>query len=169
MSFIITKKIHIIALIIACVITILWIDSIMEFNNNITNQYGESKYYLIIVLATIINTIVHELLHGLAYSIFGGKFKIGFKGIYAYTQETTGRKFSVTQFAIILLAPVMIISIFSLLMPLTGGLVFFINLIGSTGDLIMAFWLIRVKKSSLIIDTDKGFDVIEDNIIFDKR
>lgn len=32
-----------------------------------------------IFLYNLINSIIHELIHGLAYKIFGGKIKFGFK------------------------------------------------------------------------------------------
>ena len=37
-------------------------------------------------------TAVHEIIHGAAYKVFGGKVKFGFKGIYAYTMEISGKK-----------------------------------------------------------------------------
>ncbi|SHJ99704.1 Putative zincin peptidase [Clostridium cavendishii DSM 21758] len=164
MSFIITKKTHILCLVIACIIVVLQMDTIIKINADIIELFQSHvvlKYYLMLLVISVINTIAHELIHGLAYKMFGGKFKIGFKGIFAYTKETTGIRLTVIEFTIVLLAPVTLISVISLFIPIVGGLIFYINLLGSTGDLLMAFWLIRADKNSLILDTDKGFDVIK--------
>ncbi|SHK35204.1 Putative zincin peptidase [Clostridium cavendishii DSM 21758] len=167
MSFIITKKTHILCLVIACIIVVLQMNTIILINANIIELFQSHvvlKYYLMLLIIATINTLIHELIHGLTYKMLGGKFKIGFKGIFAYTKETTGIRLTVIELTIVLLAPVTLISIISLFIPVVGGLVFFINLLGSTGDLLMAFWLIRADKNSLILDTDKGFDVIENYI-----
>ena len=104
---------------------------------------------------------MHELLHAIAYKIFGGKVRFGFKGIYAYTQEISERAFHRSAFLFILLAPVVFISLVSLLLPSSiGGLIFILNLLGSTGDLYMAFYLCRLKSNSYIIDKIYGFDII---------
>ncbi|WP_077848217.1 DUF3267 domain-containing protein [Clostridium puniceum] len=72
-------------------------------------------------------SIVHEIIHGAAYKLFGGKVKFGFKGIYAYTMEISGKKITRLQFLIVLLAPLICISILSLLFPVwLGGMIFFL-------------------------------------------
>ncbi|WP_139906462.1 DUF3267 domain-containing protein [Clostridium thermarum] len=91
----------------------------------------------------------------------GSKVKFGFKGIYAYCHEISGIKIHRTKFLLVLLAPVTVISIFSLLIPMwLGGIVFILNLLGSSGDLLMSFYLIRTDSSSYILDKAKGFEVI---------
>lgn len=41
-----------------------------------------------------------------------------------------------------------------------GGVIFILNLLGSTGDLIMAFYLCKSNENSYILDRKYGFDVI---------
>lgn len=63
---------------------------------------------------------------------------------------------------IVLLAPVTIISSASLIIPGSiGGIVFLLNLLGSTGDLLMAFYLCRINHSSYIVDRKYGFDIVD--------
>ena len=124
------------------------------FNYSITISF-------ILLLATItIITIAHELIHGLAFTIFGGRVKYKFKFIYAATEEVTNTPLSLTKFTVILLAPVTIISLFSLLLPSwLGNLIFISNLIGSIGDLYMAIGLIKYPYDSKIIDKPYGYYV----------
>lgn len=63
--------------------------------------------YIIAALMVPI-TIMHESLHALIDLCFGGKVKIGFKGIYVYFREKPGIKLAKTQFIIVLLTPVII-------------------------------------------------------------
>lgn len=106
-------------------------------------------------------TIVHELIHGTTYRIFGGKVKYGFKGIYAYTHEVSELALDRSKFLVVLLAPVVIISLVSLCLPIwLGGMIYFLNLLGSVGDLYMAFILCRYRNESRIIDRKYGFGVI---------
>lgn len=94
--------------------------------------------------------------------MFGGRVKYGFKGVYAYAMEITGVALDRTQFLIVLLAPIMIISIIALLIPgRTGEIVFLLNSLGSVGDLLMDFYLIRVSDDDYIVDRDYGFEVIK--------
>ena len=109
-------------------------------------------------------SIVHEAIHGLAYKSFGGKVKYGFKGIYAYTQEISEMPIDRIKFLIILLAPLAIMSIMTLFLHLwLGGMIFFLNLLGASGDLYMSFKLIRYDSNSKIVDRKYGFDVVYEN------
>lgn len=50
---------------------------------SITNNFLiDSTIIILIIFAPI--TIIHELIHGSVYKLFGGKVKYKFKGIYAY-------------------------------------------------------------------------------------
>ena len=116
--------------------------------------------YTMLLLIPI--TAVHETIHGAAYKVFGGKVKFGFKGIYAYTMETSGKKIPRLQFLIVLLSPLTVISILSLLFPgWLGRMIFFLNLIGASGDIYMALFLCRFSYDSKIIDRTYGFDVVK--------
>ncbi|MBU3090573.1 DUF3267 domain-containing protein [Clostridium sp. CF011] len=106
-------------------------------------------------------SIVHESIHGLAFLAFGGKVRYGFKGIYAYTQEISELPIDRTKFLIILMAPLTVLSIITLLLPIwLGGIIFLINLLGASGDLYMSFKLIRYDFNSKIVDKKYGFDVV---------
>jgi hypothetical protein len=93
--------------------------------------------------------------------VFGGKVRYGFKGIYAYTMEVSEKPIQRVKFLVVLLLPVTAISLFTLLLPLwLGGMVFFLNLIGSSGDLLMAVSLMKLDSGSMIIDRNHGYDVV---------
>lgn len=165
MYFIVTKKTHILAFVVSCILIILQFNTVAEINMNIlasVGSYRMLKYYIILILIILINSLLHELIHGIAYVSFGGKFIIGFKGTYFYTREITGKRLTVKEFAIVLLAPLTILSTVSLFIPMVGGLMFFVNLLGSTGDIIMTFWLIKLNKNSLIVDMNEGFYVVNE-------
>jgi hypothetical protein len=118
--------------------------------------------YILILIIFVPLTFLHEALHGAAYKIFGGKVKFGFKGLYAYAQEISGIALSRTEFLIVLLAPVTCISVISMLIPgSTGGVVFLINILSSTGDILMSFYLCKASENSYIIDKIYGFDIVE--------
>lgn len=68
---------------------------------------------------------LYELIHGCTYQLFDGKVKYGFKGIYAYAQETSGIILHRTRFLIVLLAPLTFISLTSPLIPGEIGAVIF--------------------------------------------
>lgn len=169
MSFKISWKIHVYCFILAfifCLITQKYINDIFTnllLNNKIINITGntllDTNIFIVVIFIPI--TIVHELLHGATYSLFGGKVKYGFKGIYAYAQEMSGIVLHRTKFLLVLIAPVTVISIVSLFIPGgIGDIVFILNLLGSTGDLIMAFYLCKSNENSYIVDKSYGFDVI---------
>jgi len=109
-------------------------------------------------------SIVHEAIHGLAYEFFGGKVKYGFKGIYAYTQEVSEIPIDRIKFLIILLAPLTVMSILTLLLPVwLGGIIFLLNLLGASGDLYMSYKLIKYDSNSKIVDRIYGFDVVQES------
>ncbi|OSA72291.1 hypothetical protein B2H86_17165 [Clostridium botulinum] len=166
MEFKITNKLHLKLLAIALIFSIVFnkylntiIFNFFKKSMDIFNYSITISFILLITTITII-TIVHELIHGLAFTVFGGTVKYKFKFIYAATSEITGIPISLTQFTIILLAPVTIISLLSLLLPRwLGDLIFISNLIGSVGDLYMAIGLIRYPYNSKIIDKSYGYYV----------
>ena len=169
MSFRITWKTHILCAVLGYTIASLVrpiINHILDEYMNETLVLFPTHYILINLLLQVIVvliplTIVHEMIHGAMYKLFGGKVKYGFKGFYAYTQEVSELPILRTKFLIILLAPLSVISPLSLLLPgWFGGMTFFLNLIGSSGDLYMALLLCRCSYESKIIDRSYGFDVI---------
>ena len=105
-------------------------------------------------------SIVHEEIHGVAYKLFGGKIKYGFKGIYAYTMETSGKEILRVKFLIVLLAPLATMSVLSLFLPSwLGGMIFLLNLLGASGDIYMSLFLCKFNCDSKITDRIYGFDV----------
>lgn len=169
MSFKITWKTHLICLLLALALTSAMgniIDIILGsfFSEDIilypTHNYVVN-FYIDIMIFMIPISIVHELIHGMAYKFFGGRVKYGFKIIYAYTQEISELALERYQFLIVLLAPVVIISLISLFLPAwLGGMIYFLNLLGSIGDIYMSFVLCRYRYDSRIIDRKYGFDIV---------
>lgn len=170
MSFKVSWKVHLLALLLSCGICFLMKEFISNvfislFVKNIilnitSNTLVDLLLFLLIAFVPI--TIIHELFHGCTYQLFDGKVKYGFKGIYAYAQETSGIILHRTRFLIVLLAPLTFISLISLLIPgEIGAVIFLLNLLGSTGDLLMSIHLLRTNYKCYIIDRKYGFDVIE--------
>lgn len=170
MSFKITWKTHLICLLVAIMLT----ESMGKILDVILNNFLSRgvigyptdnplfNFYIMVALTMILICIIHELVHGITFKLFGGKVKYGFKIIYAYTQEVSSMPIDRSKFLIILLSPVVIISIASTLLPhWLAGLVYFFNLIGSIVDIYMAFVLCRYNRDSKIIDREYGFDVIK--------
>lgn len=169
MSFKVSWKLHIGCFVIAYIFCYIEQNRISDLfisllsQNELMNFTGNTLVDLIIFLIVIFIpiTFVHELLHGAVYKLFGGKIRFGFKGVYAYAQETSGIALYRTKFLLVLLAPVTVISIASVFIQGSiGCLVFLLNLLGSTGDLLMAFYLCRSNENSYVIDRSYGFDVI---------
>lgn len=103
-----------------------------------------------------------KIIHGIAYIIFSGNIKFGFKGTYAYIQETSSVILHETKFAVVLLALVTIISLSILfIISSLGTLIFLLHLLGSTGDIIRAIYLCKSSRNSYIKDREYRFDVIE--------
>jgi hypothetical protein len=169
MSFKLTWRSHIVCNVIAAVMALLikptmeqCIENyIMEFVNFISVDLLMVGFYISILLLMIPISIVHESLHGIIYRLFGGKVKYGFKGLYAYTLETSGLAVERVKFLIVLLTPLSIISLLSLLLPTwLGGMVFILNLLGASGDIYMSLYLATFSHETSIIDRAYGFDVV---------
>ena len=169
MSFKITWKTHLICFLLVLILVV----TMGNILNVILDNYFAKDFiyyptynlianmYIHIIILMIPISIVHELIHGFTYRLFGGKVKYGFKIIYAYTHEVSGLPLERIKFLIVLLAPVVIISLMSLILPnWLGGMIYLLNLLGSVGDLYMAFVLCRYKNESRIIDKEYGFDVV---------
>jgi hypothetical protein len=69
------------------------------------------------------------------------------------------------QFLIVLMAPVIVISLVTVLIPsYISMIVFVLNLIGSAGDLLMVFYLCKGNENSYVVDREYGFDMINKGI-----
>lgn len=172
MSFKVSWKVHSLCFLLAYGFCYIQIDNIGNVFLDLVINYKffclTGFYFLDMIIATLILmipiTLLHEIIHGITYSVFGGKVKFGFKGIYAYTQEISGVILHKTKFAIILLAPVTTISLSTLFITSSlGTLIFLLNFIGSTGDIIMAIYLCKSNANSYIKDREYGFDIINKN------
>lgn len=122
------------------------------------------NYYIYIIILLVPITMLHEGLHGLAYKIFGGKIRWGLKFIYAYTMEISAKPIEKTKFLVTLLLPLMFISLLSLTIGgCLAGMAFLLNILGSSGDMIMALGLLRYEAGAYIIDRNYGYEVIFKN------
>lgn len=169
MSFKLTWKVHVLVIAISIAVIVMFYNNIINIIINFILQPFMNypfrslilNFYIYYILLGVLVSTVHELIHGTAYKIFGGKVKYGFKFIYAYTMEVSGKAIERNEFLIVLLAPVAIITLISLFLPAgIGNMVFLINFLGSIGDIYMGLFLFKVKLSSRIIDRAYGFDVI---------
>jgi hypothetical protein len=106
-------------------------------------------------------SVYHELIHGISFKLLGGKVVYGFKGIYAYTQEVSGKKIRRNMFLIVLLMPLTVISILCFFVnSRIFDMVFLLNLLGSSGDIFLGLSLSKYNSKSFIIDRKYGYDVI---------
>lgn len=128
MSFKLNWKTKIKIYLLAILITILFNKPINVMTYNIAieiykfTKLSFSMYFftfIFIYFSVIMFPIIllHESLHALVYLYLGGKVRFGFKYIYAYCQEVSGLQLSKTQFLIVLMAPVTVISLLSMLFP----------------------------------------------------
>jgi hypothetical protein len=170
MSFKITWKVHLKCVLMSLIFIIFYYHSTniiigSFFENNYIfypTKYIILNFYLYVILLMIPITMVHEVTHGIIYTIFGGKVKYRFKKGYANTQEVSEKPIDRAQFLVVLLSPMVVISLLSLLLPIwIGGMVFILNALGSCGDLYMAIALSKYDLHSRIIDRDYGFDIIQ--------
>ncbi|MCB2295206.1 DUF3267 domain-containing protein [Clostridium algoriphilum] len=175
MSFKITWKTHVICTLVAFAIAQLLGSIASDIVENFIIKpfiFYPTKnlivnFYIYVLLLMIPISIVHEGIHGLVYKAFGGKVKYGFKGIYAYTQEISEMPIDRVKFLIILLSPLAVMSILTLFLPLwLGGMIFFLNLLGASGDIYMSFKLIKYDSNSKIVDRIYGFDVVQESHVF---
>lgn len=168
MSYKISKRLHTICLILSFVIFILLYDftinSIDKSFNNLSvfpTPNWSVNFLIISFISVCLLSLVHECIHALFYVLFGGKVKIGYKLIYAYTMETSGKCIDWRKFMIILLAPLFIISAISLSVnSWLGNIIFLFNLVGATGDIVMTLIVFIYGRKGKIKDTKDGFDVI---------
>lgn len=168
-SFKVDWKLHVKIFLIQLIILFLWYEEISSMLENTIFSipcfyiFTNSPLGLIFLLFAVMFLVclIHELIHGFTYRAFGGSFRLGFKGIYAYCQETSGIMVTRTQFLAVLLMPVIIISIIGTLFPRVMGLFYILNLFGSIGDIYMALYLCKLNKSIKIIDRKYGFDIIK--------
>ncbi|HEY5563250.1 MAG TPA: DUF3267 domain-containing protein [Clostridiaceae bacterium] len=167
MDFKINLKTHIMCFFLSSIFALIFYNLIVDSFEGLLKESSLDPFlnimyfYVGIIILLIPVTIIHELIHGLFHKLFKGKVKFGFKFIYAYTIEVTARPLSIRKFQIVLLAPLVIISILSYVMQsYLGGIVFILNLLGSSGDVYMALVLVKYNNSYSIVDKSYGFSII---------
>ncbi|WP_038288258.1 DUF3267 domain-containing protein [Acetivibrio straminisolvens] len=119
------------------------------------------------LFATLLGVVIlHELLHGLAYIIFGAKLKFGIKYLNIYTMDISGTFYTTFEMVVILLFPIFVLTglllISGILFP---GLIYWMiiailyNISGSFGDIFMLIIILFMGKNCKIKDEEYGFSI----------
>lgn len=167
MSFKIGMSTHIKCYAISVIITCIFYRQVTEqmykiFTANFLSYEKPILAFTVFMMALMIAVaFVHELLHGMSYSILGGKVKIGFKVMYFYAMEVSGLEVKSGEFMFVLLTPITLITILSLLFGDIGKIICFVNIVGSSGDACMATFLAIYGRGFNIVDRKYGFDMIQ--------
>jgi Putative zincin peptidase len=124
--------------------------------------------FLSLVVITFATTVIHELIHGIAFAAFGGSPRYGFKFQYflplAYA-TAPGETFRRNDFIVIALAPLLVIDVVCLLLlaifPQATWLIWVIafNTGGAIGDIWIAVQLLRCPKPILVEDREEGIAI----------
>lgn len=143
-----------------------------ELNNGSTLTMKFSLINIFgIILVVLIAILVHELIHGAFFWIYTGERPhFAFKTLYAYAAAPEWY-IPRTNFIVIGLSPVILISIWVilLLIRIPPNLVKYLaiagifNLVGSTGDLIVITWILLQPKDCLINDSGDSFSIYAKN------
>lgn len=124
----------------------------------------------IIVWWLVINLIgsvlilgVHEGIHGIAFTLWGGKPYYGAKLPFAFFCSTKAQLFPRNYYLVVGIAPLVVITvgaiIFTIIAPIQasyGLLAWISNFSGAVGDVFAVLWLLRQPKQALIEDTETG-------------
>lgn len=123
---------------------------------------------IISFIVIIIVALIHELTHGLVYSLFGAKLKFGYKFMSLYTIDVSGKLYNMVQSGFIFFSPLMFISlILVLLIYLMPNMFYFIlygllfNISGSIGDILLFMFILYKGTHCKIKDEDNGFGIYE--------
>lgn len=173
MPFRITWKLHAKSALLASLMTIILYKPISgallslclsEFAIYPTQSMSANVFIgILLILLPVI--FLHEGIHGCCYRIFGGKVNYGMRWGFAYCQEVSGKPLTLTQFMMVLLTPLTILSVASIFINgWLGIMVYSLNVLGSAGDLMLALEICKLSYKSRIVDRSYGFDVIEERI-----
>jgi hypothetical protein len=125
------------------------------------------------VIAVCVGTVVvHELVHGVVFRLFGGTprygiGRIGWLGVYAYA-TAPGVPFTLMQMTVICLAPLAVISAITiaagLVAPASAGfaaVAFVTNFSGAAGDvwMVVQMWRFRTCRHLQLVDMEQGLDI----------
>lgn len=133
------------------------------------DNFWENILPFLSLFAIILGTaIIHELVHGVAFTVFGGSPRYGVKVKYflplAYA-TSPGNYFRRNAFIVIGLAPLIVINVACLLLlaifPQASWLIMVIafNTGGAVGDIWMAVQLLRCPKSVQVEDREEGMAI----------
>lgn len=164
-----SKKIHAISLLAGYLIIYLMrgyinkilIDVLLDNKNlEITNNFL-LDICLYLILLIIVVKLIHEFIHGIMLKIFGGVVKYKFKGFFLNAEEISEKSMNRSEFLIVLMSPIIIISILTVPFSLWQiRLIFLTNLLMSIEDIIKSIYLLRAKSESRIIMKDYGYDIV---------
>lgn len=125
---------------------------------------GVLLWVVINILAYIVILPVHELIHGLAFLLWGGKPYFGTRLPLALYCGAKGQLFRRNQYLVVGLAPLVVITIAALIVSaIVPGLASYAlfgtvgNFSGAAGDVMVAARLLRQPPAILVEDTEAGY------------
>ncbi|NJM73444.1 MAG: DUF3267 domain-containing protein [Scytonema sp. RU_4_4] len=136
--------------------------------SNQTNQLPAFLGFFGFIAVLFGTLIIHEFIHGMAFSAFGGspRYGVGIKFFLPYAYATSpGNRFSRNAFLVIGLAPLVVIDLLCLVLlaifPQATwlGWVVVINTSGASGDLWMAMLLLHCPASIEVEDRRTGMAI----------
>ena len=130
--------------------------------------WGLLLWFAINIVGYILILPIHELIHGAAFALWGGKPYFGMKLPYALYCGAKQQLFRRNQYLVVGLAPLVVITlagiILTLLSPGLASYTIFAtvgNVAGAAGDVLVAWRLLRLPESVLVEDTQAGYRVWE--------
>lgn len=133
------------------------------FNLHLTAS-GVLLWLAINVVAYFPMLLLHELLHGAAFLLWGGRPYLGMKLPYALYCGAKNQLFRRDQYLVVGLAPLVVITlagiILTLLSPVLASYTLSVtvgNISGAAGDIWSARRLMRLPATALVEDTESGY------------
>ncbi len=133
-----------------------------------TAGWGLLLWFAINVVSYIVILPLHEVIHGLAFALWGGHPYFGAKLPLALYCGAKNQLFRRNQYLVVGLAPLIVITlagiIFTLLSPSLASYIIFAtigNFSGAAGDVWVAKRILRQPSSVLVEDTQTGYRVWE--------
>jgi len=130
--------------------------------------WGLLLWLVINVVGYCVMLLVHELLHGTAFLLWGGKPYLGAKLPYALYCGAKNQLFRRNQYLVVGLAPLVVITlagtIFTLISPVLASYTLFAtagNVSGAAGDVWSVRRMLRMPATVLVEDTEAGYRVWE--------
>lgn len=126
--------------------------------------WGLLLWFVINIVAYIAILPLHEAIHSLAFSFWGGKPYFGAKLPFALYCGAKNQLFHRNHYLLVGLAPLVVISlaaiILTVLAPSLASYIIFAtigNISGAAGDIWSASRLLGLPRTALIEDTDSGY------------